>query len=287
MHAPAKKCRERWCKRNGGQVFSCQRSFPKLLVPSSFLELPDFQRLRVATTVTSECAVSSRRQVCITSVSRWASRYQTKGMRIQCRGVGGVWCCCVRACVSPTTGSGQSLTAMGLQRARRQHGNEKRCRCATSSVSQAGLAPVSRQVGGGISLKRARTYDQPDGESLAQTSRLGRQTAVCVKIRRLAVGVVVVESKRRDAVATDGSRRWYGTGAVSTRGGVQTAAVRPGQGGDYWRANEGCARESGRVRACARSEALRYARAIGIRIGGPLAGGRYHHVIESRHSTVA
>lgn len=240
-----------------GRCSPVKRSFPKLLVPSSFSKLPDFQRLRVAATVTSECAVSSRRQVCITSVSRWASRYQTKGMRIQCRGVGGVWCCCVRACVSPTTGSGQSLTAMGLQRARRQHGNEKRCRCATSSVSQAGLAPVSRQVGGGISLKRARTYDQPDGESLAQTSRLGRQTAVCVKIRRLGVGVV--ESKRRDAVATDGSRRWYGTGAVSTRGGVQTAAVRPGQGreatiGEQTRAARG------RVAECVRApEARRFA----------------------------
>lgn len=124
--------------------------------------------------------------------------------------------------------------------------------CHEQRVS-GGLAPVSRQVGGGISLKRARTCDQPDGESLAQTSRLGRQTAVRAKMRRLGVGVV--ESKRRDAVATDGSRRWYGTGAVSTRGGVQAAAARPGQGGDYWRANEGCARES--VRAPEASASLR------------------------------
>ena len=35
----------------------------------------------------------------------------------------------------------------GLQRARGQHGNEKRCRSATSSLSQAGLAPADKQVG--------------------------------------------------------------------------------------------------------------------------------------------
>ena len=40
----------------------------------------------------------------------------------------------------------------------KQHGNnEKRCRFTTSSLSQAGLAPADRQVGVGISLKRART----------------------------------------------------------------------------------------------------------------------------------
>jgi hypothetical protein len=75
------------------------RGFPAVCFVSlsrlvSSLESPDFQRLRVATAITSECAVSSKRLVCVTSVSREASEYQTNGMRTQCRsGGGGVVVC--------------------------------------------------------------------------------------------------------------------------------------------------------------------------------------------------
>ena len=53
----------------------------------------------------------------------------------------------------------------------RQHGNnEKRCRFTTSSLSQAGRAPADRQVGVGISLKRARTV----GSRRLRIDELGR-----------------------------------------------------------------------------------------------------------------
>ena len=123
------------------------------------------------------CGVVETAYRYVTSVSREASEwYQTRGMRNQCRSRVvwcGVWCvvsvdgrgwCCVGACVSPRRArarvSEQRFSCREQQRARRQHGNERetaQCRFTTSSLSQAGLAPADRQVGVGISLKRART----------------------------------------------------------------------------------------------------------------------------------
>lgn len=91
----------------------------------------------------------------LTSVSREASRYQTKGMRIQCRGVVVGVCWVVSVGVGgayvrvSTAGSSQSVTAMGCRELEGgQHGNRNGAVCHESGVSQAGLAPACRQVGG-------------------------------------------------------------------------------------------------------------------------------------------
>jgi hypothetical protein len=79
--------------------------------------------------------------------------------------------------VSSSSGLEPESQSDGLQRAREQHGNEKRCRTATSSLSQTGLV-LART---GISLKHARTWDGPV-RGVACANESAKQSAGVVKI---------------------------------------------------------------------------------------------------------
>lgn len=262
-----------------GRSRPVQRGFLALSFVSRSRLVFGFSRLPASTRRNSNnkrvCCVVETAEGCNERSIQGGRRYQTKGMRNQCRSGGGVlWCVvvtrvscrCVRACVRGSSHDGlwPECHGDGLQRARGQHGNEKRCRSATSSVSQAGLALASRLVGDWY-LSETRS----DVGSTGARSRL-RRRAGQANLKREQYGGGLLQagfvSGKRVCAGMRAPRARYGNSSGHERrrrvsGGADCG--RWGQTGRRRAEDEGStAREGEGVHTT--SEALRYARAVGI-----------------------